>query len=179
MICQRFGLKTDGDGFLWFDFKTSDDGFLRFGLKISGDSFSRFDLKNRWWVSWLSLKTKVMEGFPVWASKSSRRFLNLGLKTKQTSVCQLRHKTDGGSSAWDTCRDLAACFAWKQAGLAFSSLASRLAEVQRRVMHVVISWRLHQSQVEDGRVDATGCIGSFYPTFTVFIVLCPRGSLVI
>jgi hypothetical protein len=24
---------------------------------------------NRWSVSWLSLKTKVVEGFPVWASK--------------------------------------------------------------------------------------------------------------
>jgi hypothetical protein len=24
---------------------------------------------NRWWVSWLSLKTNVAEGFPVWASK--------------------------------------------------------------------------------------------------------------
>jgi hypothetical protein len=25
--------------------------------------------QNRWWVSWLSLKTKVVEGFLVWASK--------------------------------------------------------------------------------------------------------------
>jgi hypothetical protein len=25
--------------------------------------------QNRWWVSRLSLKTKVVEGFPVWASK--------------------------------------------------------------------------------------------------------------
>jgi hypothetical protein len=27
--------------------------------------------QNRRWVSWLSLKTKVVEGFPVWASKST------------------------------------------------------------------------------------------------------------
>jgi hypothetical protein len=27
--------------------------------------------QNRWSVSWLSLKTKVVEGFPVWASKPS------------------------------------------------------------------------------------------------------------
>jgi hypothetical protein len=26
-------------------------------------------LQNRPWVSWLSLKTKVMKGFSVWASK--------------------------------------------------------------------------------------------------------------
>jgi hypothetical protein len=25
--------------------------------------------QNQWWISWLSLKTKVIEGFPVWASK--------------------------------------------------------------------------------------------------------------
>jgi hypothetical protein len=25
--------------------------------------------QNQWWVSWLSHKTKLVEGFPVWASK--------------------------------------------------------------------------------------------------------------
>jgi hypothetical protein len=47
----------------------------------------------------------------IWVSKSPRRFLDLGLKTKQASVCRLRHKTNGGRSAWDTHRDLAACLA--------------------------------------------------------------------
>jgi hypothetical protein len=28
----------------------------------------------------------------------------LGLKTKQSSVCQLRYKIDGGRSAWDVSR---------------------------------------------------------------------------
>jgi hypothetical protein len=42
--------------------------------------------------------------------------------------CRLRHKIDGGRSAQDTRGDLAACFAWKQVGLGFPSLASRLAE---------------------------------------------------
>jgi hypothetical protein len=77
-------------------------------------------------ISWLSLKTKVVEGFPVWASKptvtglviwaskSPRRFLGLDLKTKQASVCRLRHKTDEVRSAQDTRRDLAACLVWKQ-----------------------------------------------------------------
>jgi hypothetical protein len=37
----------------------------------------------------------------IWASKSLRRFLNLGIKTKWTWVCRLRHKTNGGRSAWD------------------------------------------------------------------------------
>jgi hypothetical protein len=53
-------------------------------------------------------------GLVIWASKSQRRFLGLGLKTKCASVCRLRHKIDRGRLARDTCRDLAACFAWKQ-----------------------------------------------------------------
>jgi hypothetical protein len=70
----------------------------------------------------LGLKTSS-SGFVIWASKSLRRFLGLGLKTKQASVCWLRHKTDGGRSAWDTRRDLAPCLAWKQVWLGFLSLA--------------------------------------------------------
>jgi hypothetical protein len=38
---------------------------------------------------------------------------------------------------------------------------------------------LHQRQVEDGRIDAMGCVGPCYPTFAVFIVLGPRGIVVI
>jgi hypothetical protein len=41
-------------------------------------------------------------GLMIWASKSPRWFFGLGLKTKQASVCQVRHKTDGGRSVWDT-----------------------------------------------------------------------------
>jgi hypothetical protein len=41
-------------------------------------------------------------GLVIWASKSLRRFLGLGLKTKWASVCQLCQKTDGWSSAQDT-----------------------------------------------------------------------------
>jgi hypothetical protein len=59
----------------------------------------------------------------IWGSKSPRRFLGLSLKTKQASIYRLRHKTDGGRSARDTCRDLAACLAWKQVWLGFPSLA--------------------------------------------------------
>jgi hypothetical protein len=44
---------------------------------------------------------------------------------------------------------------------------------------VAPSWRLRQRQVEDGRVDATGCVGLYYHTFVVFNVLDPRGIVVI
>jgi hypothetical protein len=70
----------------------------------------------------LSLKTGSF-GLVIWASKSPRRFLGLGLKTKQVSVCRLHHKTDGGRSARNTRRDLAACLEWKQVWLGFPSLA--------------------------------------------------------
>jgi hypothetical protein len=70
----------------------------------------------------LGLKTDS-SGLLIWASKSPQWFLGLGLKTKQASVCQLRHKTDGGRSARDSRRDLAACLAWKQVWLGFLSLS--------------------------------------------------------
>jgi hypothetical protein len=98
-------------------------------------------------VSWLSLKTKLddllvvghqnhWDGFPdldlktgsyslvIQTSKSPRRVLGLGLKTKWATVCLLCHKTDERmKTVWDTRRDLATCFAWKQVGLGFPSLA--------------------------------------------------------
>jgi hypothetical protein len=79
----------------------------------------------------LSLKTGS-SGLVIWALKSPRQFLGLGLKT------------DGGRSAWDTCQDLVACFTWKQVWLGFPSLACRLAKARRRVMHVAPSRRLRQ-----------------------------------
>jgi hypothetical protein len=70
----------------------------------------------------LGLKTDSF-GLVIWASKSPRWFLVLGLKIKHDSVCWLRHKTDKEISARDTRRDLAACFVWKKDWLGFPSLA--------------------------------------------------------
>jgi hypothetical protein len=70
----------------------------------------------------LCLKTGS-SGLVIWASKSPRRFLGLSLKTKWALVYRLRHKTDGGRSARDTHRDLAACLASKQVWLGFPSLS--------------------------------------------------------
>jgi hypothetical protein len=41
------------------------------------------------------------------------------------------------------------------------------------------SWRLCQRQAEDGRVDATDCVGPCYPCLAVFFLLGPRGIVVI
>jgi hypothetical protein len=65
--------------------------------------------------SGLGLKT-CSSGLVISATKSPRRFLVLGLKTKQTSVCRLRHETNGGKSVWDTHRDLAACLRESKSG---------------------------------------------------------------
>jgi hypothetical protein len=95
MVCEWFGLKTTWTVFagftlkpvgtvspslaskLAFDFlvesqNQSDEGFLGLGLKTGGS------------------------GSVIWVSKSPRRFLSLGLKTKKVSICRLRHKIDGG-----------------------------------------------------------------------------------
>jgi hypothetical protein len=54
----------------------------------------------------LGLKTGSF-GLVIWVSKSPRRFLGLGLKTKWVLVRCLRHKMDRGRSVWEMCRDLA------------------------------------------------------------------------
>jgi hypothetical protein len=120
---HRFGLKTGGDSFYQFDLKTYCDGFLQFVLKTGGDGLTSklvvgflVEPQNQGGGGFpgLGLKTDS-SGLVIWASKSQRWFLSLAVKTKWASVCRLRHKTDGGRSARDTCRDLAACFMWKQA----------------------------------------------------------------
>ena len=57
-------------------------------------------------------------------------------------------------------------FASKQVVTVFSSLASKLVRLRRR-------------QVEDGRINVTGCVGSCYPTFAISNVLGPRGVVLI
>jgi hypothetical protein len=121
------------DGFLRFDLKTDGGGFLRFSLKSVAMIFSGLVSKlvvgfliepqNQGGGGFFSLGLKTDSyGLVIWVSKSPRLFLCLGLKIKQVTVCRLRHKTDGSVMAWDTHRDLAACFTWKQVGLVFSNL---------------------------------------------------------
>jgi hypothetical protein len=67
--------------------KTKVNDFFQFGLKTGGDGFFSSGLKTGSY------------GLVIWASKSPQRFLGLGLKTKQTSVCRLGHKIDRGTTA--------------------------------------------------------------------------------
>jgi hypothetical protein len=127
--------------------------------------------------SGLGLKTGSYS-LMIWASKLPRQILGLCLKTKWATVCWLRHKIDERATTWDTRRDIAACFTWKQVGLGFSSLASRLAEARRWIVHMAPSQRLRRVQVENGRVEATGYVGPRYTYFAVFLVLCHKSIVV-
>jgi hypothetical protein len=100
----QFGMKTGGDGFLWFGLKTSGDGFLRFGLKAGGDGYLGLASKpvvgfliepqNQCGGGFSSLGLKIgIYDLVICASKSPRWFFGLGLKTMQSTVCWLCHKT--------------------------------------------------------------------------------------
>jgi hypothetical protein len=135
-------------------------------------------------VSWLSLKTKVVGFFGlglktgssdlvICASKSSRRFLSLCLKTKWTTVCQLHHKTNERRLAMGHALRSSVLLHVEASQTRVSQFVSKLAEARWRVVHVASSWRSRGVKAEDGCVDVTGCVRPFYPKIVVFIVLGP------
>jgi hypothetical protein len=46
------------------------------------------------------------------------------------------------------------------------------------MVHVTSSWKSCGDEAKDGRVVVIGCIGHYYPYFTVFNVLCSKDVLV-
>jgi hypothetical protein len=150
---------------------------LGFASKLVVGFLVELQNQNGGGFSGLGLKTGSYS-LMIWASKLPRQILGLCLKTKWATVCWLRHKIDERATTWDTRRDIAACFTWKQVGLGFSSLASRLAEARRWMVHMAPSQRLRRVQVENGRVEATGYVGPRYTYFAVFLVLCHKSIVV-
>jgi hypothetical protein len=118
-------------------------------------------------------------GLMIWAVKSPWWFFGLGLKTKWAMIYRLCHKPDKRMKiARDTRRDLVACFAWKQVGLEFLSLASRLAEARRGWY----MWHHHGGHMKiklktDGSM-RWAASDSSTTNFVVFIVLVHKGNLV-
>jgi hypothetical protein len=51
-------------------------------------------------------------------------------------------------------------------------------EARQRVVHVAPSRRFRRGQVEDGQVDATGCVEPCYSCFAVLFLLGTRGIIV-
>jgi hypothetical protein len=68
-----------------------------------------------------------------------------------------------------------ACFTW---GAMISRSGLKTGGDTMWMVHVASSWRLRRDQAEDGRVDAIGCVGPYYPYFAVYFVLGPMGILV-
>jgi hypothetical protein len=101
-VCEWFGLKTTRTVFTGLASKPVATVFSSLASKLLVTVFPGLDLKTD------------SSGLVIWASKSPPRFFALRLKTKQASVCRLRHKTNGERSVRDTRRDLAACLVWKQ-----------------------------------------------------------------
>jgi hypothetical protein len=119
---RLFGLKTGGNGFLQLASKLVMTASPGLASKPVVDFLVEPQNQGGAGFPGLGLKTGS-SGLVIWASKSPRRFLGLGLKTKEALVCWLHHKTDELRSVQDTHRDLAACFTWKQVWLGFLSLA--------------------------------------------------------
>jgi hypothetical protein len=151
------------NGFLWFDLKTGDDSFLVEPQNQDGVGFPGFGLKTGSY------------GLVIWVLKSPRRFLGLCLKTKPASVCRCATKLTGGCD-----------------GVGHASRSSSLLDVEARLA------RVFQSDLKTGggaTVDGargtiievvsdsswrwTGCVGSCYHCFVVFILLGSRGIVVI
>jgi hypothetical protein len=79
------------------------DGFSSiWASKPMATVYEWFDLKTTQTVFTGLTSKPVATVFSSLTSKSPRWFLGLDLKTKRTSVCWLRYKTDGGRSARDT-----------------------------------------------------------------------------
>jgi hypothetical protein len=110
MVCQWFDLKTPETVFSVLTSKSV--ATVSSGLASKSVLCFLVKPQNQGGVGFpsLSLKTDGC-GLVIWASKLPRWFLGLCLKTKWASVYRLRYKTDGGISARDTRRVLAACFA--------------------------------------------------------------------
>jgi hypothetical protein len=68
MVCEWFDLKTTRTVFAGLASKPVVTVFSSLASKLVVTVFPVWH-QNRWSVSWLSLKTKMVEGFPVWASK--------------------------------------------------------------------------------------------------------------
>jgi hypothetical protein len=111
----------------------------------------------------LGLKTGRSD-LMIWDSKSPRWFLGLCLKTKWASICRLRHKTDGGSSVWDTRRDLAACLVSKQVW----------SEDWRRRDYGWCTWH-HRGGCVGGKLKLDGLRQTLLPLLYRFPSIRPQG----
>jgi hypothetical protein len=85
-VCEWFGLKTTQTVFTSLTSKQVAMVFLGWALKPMVGFLVEPQNQGGGGFSGLGLKTDI-SGLVIWASKSPRWFLGLGLKTKWASVC--------------------------------------------------------------------------------------------
>jgi hypothetical protein len=127
----------------------------RFGSQNRRLRFSDLGLKITATVSWFGAQNQAGFGLSV-APQNQRREIGVGYTSSSSGLLHVE-------ASW----------------VRFFQFGSKLAEARWRVVHVAQSRRLRRSQVEDGRVDATSCIRPCYHCFAIFILLGPRGIVVI
>jgi hypothetical protein len=121
-VCEWFGLKTTWTvssgstskptATVFFSLTSKLVAMISPGLTLKSAVVFLVELQNQGGEGFFDLGLKTgSSDLVIWVSKSPRRLLSLSLKIKQASVCRLRQKTNGGRSAWDIHRDLAACLA--------------------------------------------------------------------
>jgi hypothetical protein len=140
MVCQWFGLKTTVTVFSGLASKSVATIFSGLALKpvvtiFSGltsksvTTFYCFASKPRWWrVFWFAPQNWQIPfgdlGLKITATVSW--FMPQNQAVYGLSIAPQNRQED--ATAWDTHRNLAVCFAWKQVRIGFSSLVSRLVE---------------------------------------------------
>jgi hypothetical protein len=78
----------------WFSLKTKVDGSPDLASKPVATILVVWHQNHSLGFPDLGPKTDGC-GLVIWASRSMRQFLGLGLTAKQATICRLRHKTDG------------------------------------------------------------------------------------
>jgi hypothetical protein len=124
------GLKTKVDGLSVVWPQNHWDIFLQFDLKTGGDGFFGLATKPVAVVSWFSLKTKVVEGFPVWASKLRLRFGDLGLKITATVSWFVPQNQAGFDLS------VAPQNRWREVSVVYASRSSGLLHVEASLARV-------------------------------------------
>jgi hypothetical protein len=100
-------------------------------------------------------------GLVIWASKSPRQFLGLCLKTKQAMFVGCASKPMGGCDGVGQALRSSSWLRMEASQGRVSQFTSKLAEARRRLVHVAPSRRPREDQVEDGWIDAMGCVGPY------------------
>jgi hypothetical protein len=140
--------------------------FLGWAPKPRSDGFPVWASKPAAPVWWFGSQNH-RDSFLVWTSKSNRlQFVGCATKPTEEGWCGTRVEIWLFASRESMSR------------YGFFSLASRLVETQRWVVHIASLRRLRRVEAEDGWVDTTDCVGPSYAKNVISSVLGHRDIIV-